>query len=451
VSPVALPFPLQQPLSMALFFGVHHGNPVLTAVALYHGATPSYPSSFYGITPLMLAAHYDNPLMLERFQLYGISPDLPQDAINRFYQEKAAFVTENIEPVQERKRALFEKLFWQMKRNYAVHYAIEEQLYEEVGVQPASWEKWCGFHILRQVNLDEGLKERIGSGEKTQVITPRYLMEDGNISKEEYWQIFREVTMLALMKQSLGVKIRARGKWQDVILPPVLRDTLTGSILIEAAYWLQSVTEGEGIFFFPEHRENVLNRLLIEDSETIALFETTTEEQACYAKLKQAGAFFLNEEEALAYVVEERKKRQALEMEWIKAAHPHLHFIRSYFAFDADHLHISYDQETLRPSLDLIARYSMVFYDEEGGYQRCYYPDEQSYLKEFNRLLSSHPFLVPVMSRLHIIYRLDAVACAMLSCERAPDFSYTPDFSDDYGTTWEVPPVQFQHDVQSAP
>jgi hypothetical protein len=160
-----------------------------------------------------------------------------------------------------------------------------------------------------------------------------------------------------------------------------------------------------------------------------------------YERLKESGCVLLKDDPEIAAFGKEQRKQHDKESDRVKASHKGQIFERCYYHLGIDHPHIRYEGNKLQSDAHFNARHMLSFSPSSASTEKEYYPDDQSFMKQFNELVRKNPLTKNVMARIDLVYKLYTIALAMVECGRAPDFSNAPAFNSDgaYKTPWVLP------------
>lgn len=270
IDPESLPNSLKQSLSMSLFWAIQHGNPVIADIALHYGADSNYLSPLSDITPLELALYYDNDIILNIIEerdnsvkhrisiMRSSTAHIP--AIDHYYQEKAAYVTENVETDESRKRETFLSLLKRLKKNNFLYSEIQEILFQEI--KDYSIAEVSEFIREPKTNISSDTKHKLRPINKLKIIMPEKLLKAAEITQDECWQILKELTIATLLRQEYQINLPCmENQFSKVDLPASLRDTLAGQILMDADYFMKAAIHYPDTYFPLDLQKNATSEL----------------------------------------------------------------------------------------------------------------------------------------------------------------------------------------------
>ena len=434
-------------ISMGLFWAIQHGNPVMADLALHYGADINHTPEFSDVTPLELALYYKNDLILDRIedrvasvrhrvqQMRRSGIKVPN--IDKYYRKKAVYITENIEVNNSQKRATFVSLFNRLKKNNFLYSKLQESL--ALNISDDAILEYQEFSRRKNTSISSDMKRKLQSGEKLEVMMPQELLKAADLTEDQYWQIFKEITTAALLDQEYSMNLKSIKENQilRVFLPASLRDTLAGQIAMDADYFMKTSIVYPGTYFSPDYQKPALKAI---KSSTILSSISDYSKEAALRFYRKNNAIILSDSDEFYDLEYSKIRDHKYEHSYIERhVGSDLTFDRCRVMFDVCNPSIIVRNNKIISTAYSQAQHYFEYKDANGNNYPKIIPLEKSFMSKFNKLGHSDPLSKKKFARLDIAYKLYSIACAYVENGRVPNF---PDTQQEYvETPMLLPPL----------
>lgn len=295
------------------------------------------------------------------------------------------------------------------------------------------------------MSQDKGLKKFFESDKPLKISLPKGLVGDrGKISKEEFWQIYRELTKLALLNQSPFLSLNADPETLmteiNVDLPPALKNTLVGHTLIESDYLMKSISHFPISYIPEEKRETFLEHWKTLPNNVKDFVQGDENIATMRAYFQQRGALLFGDSQSvatglLAYDKLGRDEQISL---MNNKRYPNAELFKRIYPTDP---RIIYNN---KGEITCTSRYAVTtgwYFDSKDGRRQHIDPNAAT-AKQLEKSFRENllPPAKKIMAYMDLIYMLYPIVRSMVECGNLPDFSSAPDYKA-YHTADRLPPI----------
>lgn len=302
------------------------------------------------------------------------------------------------------------------------------------------------------ITKSSGLKELIRRGEVKPMLPKGMVGDKGEpISTNEYYQIYREITMLALINQTPFVSLNSTPESSntiiDVIMPPVLKDTLVGYVLTEADYMMKSMLHYPISYISPKNRENALSKwkaYMVADPGCTKPWQGEENVETMKESFKYMNAILFADDKSIGKDLQQCAKESYKKLEYylfndpLKSKNPDL----SYVINPSSSNKLLYDRNGNVMSTCCYEVSSKVSYDSSDGKRTIKNTENCKAAREVEHAFRHNMFppARKIMAMMDLIYKLYPISRAMVEEGHVPSFRHAPDYKA-VKTFDELPPI----------